>query len=195
MSPPARFFAVFAAVGGFLLLSNALLATDASAGEISGVSFDDTAEVGDSALVLNGMALRKKWFVKVYTIGLYLKAESTDANAILKADEPRMARLVLKMDLSGKKFGGSIGDAFEGNKANDMAALADRLTNLKAMFGDSKKGEAIVLSYSPGSGTSVTQSGKALGNIDGKDFADALFGVWIGLGSVDKGMNDGLLGK
>ena len=36
---------------------------------------------------------------------------------------------------------------------------------------------------------------KSLGTIQGKDFADALFGVWIGPGSVDSDMSEGLMGN
>ncbi len=181
-----------------LVLTAALslaLPAPASAGDLAAGEFDASLTSGSTTLSLNGKALRKKWFVKVYWIGLYLPAAQSDASAVLAKDGPRVARMVMMMGLDGSKIADTIGEAFEKNPANDMGALKARLDRFKALFRASEKGDVIDLAYTPGEGTSITHSGKALGTVEGKDFADALFGVWIGAASVDADLSDALMGK
>ncbi len=177
------------------LALSTLPAPSAAATEIAGVTFEESVSAGGSALVLNGVALRKKWFVKVYTIGLYVPAKTSSASGVLGQDGPRLARMVMMLGLEGSKIADTIGEAFEKNPANDMSALGERLDSFKALFRASEKGDVIDLAYAPGVGTSITHSGKALGTVPGKDFADALFGVWIGSASVDDDLSDALMGK
>ena len=151
-----------------LLLATLLLSTsgpgrDAQAAEIKGVSFADSASAGGSTLALNGMAMRTKLFIKVYAIGLYLESKESDPSKVLAADGKRLARMVMKLGLSGEKIGTTIGEAFEKNPANNMAALTPRLDRLKALFPGSEKGDIIDLAYVPGTGTTISHSGKPLG--------------------------------
>ncbi len=59
----------------------------------------DTAQVNGQQLVLNGLALRKKLFVKVYVAGLYLRAKRRDAAAILAADSAAARRHELHLSV------------------------------------------------------------------------------------------------
>jgi hypothetical protein len=59
------------------------------AASLAGVTLPDTAQVGGTTLVLNGLGLRTKFVVKVYVAGLYLDKKSADADAIIKADAPK----------------------------------------------------------------------------------------------------------
>jgi len=61
------------------------------------------------------------------------------------------------------------------------------------MIPDAKKGSTIVITYVPGSGTMLSTAGER-SIIPGKDFADALFSVWLGPSPVDDGLKKGLLG-
>lgn len=70
-----------------LSIALALLVTPRAA--LAGATLDDSARVGDQTLVLNGLGLRKKLFVKVYVGGLYLPAKQSDGAAILAGDGPR----------------------------------------------------------------------------------------------------------
>ena len=54
-----------------------------------GVTMEDSIEIDGQTLVLNGMALRKKFIFKVYVAGLYLPQKETDAKKILGADGMR----------------------------------------------------------------------------------------------------------
>jgi len=61
----------------------------APAATLAGVTLEDKVSVNGQNLVLNGLGLRKKFFIKVYVGGLYLQAKSSVPGAILAADSPR----------------------------------------------------------------------------------------------------------
>lgn len=67
------------------LLLIALLASPARAARLAGVTLPDTANVGGTALVLNGIGLRtySVMAVPIYVADLYLQTPSHDADAIL----------------------------------------------------------------------------------------------------------------
>ena len=165
----------------------------ATAREVAGVALPDTSSAAGKALVLNGAGLRTRFFFKVYVIGLYLERPATDAGAVLQADSVRRAELHMLRALSGDEIASAVGSAFEQNAGDARGRLADRLQRFEKMFPAVEPGETVVLTYVPGSGTSVVAKGKEAGVIPGKDFADVLFAVWIGAKPVDPGLRQALL--
>ena len=67
--------------------------------DVSGVKLADTVTVDGKPLQLNGAGMRKKLFIKVYVGALYLPARSSDAAAIVAADEPKYVRMVFVRDV------------------------------------------------------------------------------------------------
>ena len=70
-------------------LLSLLLTVPAGAASLAGVTLPDKAEVKGQSLALNGIALRTKFFIKVYVAGLYLPQKEKSAAKILGADGPR----------------------------------------------------------------------------------------------------------
>jgi hypothetical protein len=177
-----------------LLILLALAATPAAAREVAGVVLPDTATVEGKTLVLNGAGLRTRFFFKVYVVGLYLEQPMTDAAAILGSDSIRRAELYILRSLSGHEIASAIRDAFERNAGAALPRLEDRLKRLESMFPAVAAGDTIALTYVPRRGTEVVAKGRQAGVIEGKDFADALFAVWIGAKPVDPALKTALLG-
>jgi hypothetical protein len=148
---------------------------------VSGVTMPETIEVDGQTLSLNGMALRKKFVVKVYVAGLYVATKSSSAEEIVSADAPR--QMVLHF-ISGhgtkKKMCGAWNDGLEANTPGATAELKQQFAQLCEMMVDIKDGESMVVTYVPGTGTKVDIAGTDRGTIEGKDFADALLRCWIG---------------
>ena len=69
-------------------------------GTLAGITLPNTIDVGGQSLVLNGMGLRKKFFIKVYVGGLYLSTKDTSAEKVLAADAPRQMVLVFLYGVS-----------------------------------------------------------------------------------------------
>jgi hypothetical protein len=60
---------------------------------------------------------------------------------------------------------------------------------------DVVEGDEILLAYVPGKGTSVSIRGTEKGTVEGKDFTDALFSVWLGANPVQEDLKKALLGS
>ena len=176
------------------ILHGAVGAAVILAGEAAGVKMPDTMTVEGKTLKLNGIGLRKKRLFKVYVAGLYVETPSRDASKIVSSDEVRSVTLHVLRSLSGNQIGEAISDGFWHNSKARMGALSDRLQKLTGMFPSVVEGDQIVLTYVPGRGTSVTAKGESRGVIEGKDFADALFAVWLGENPVQEDLKKALLG-
>lgn len=169
-------------------------ATGAWAGDLAGVTMPDSAQVGDDTLVLNGMGLRKKAIIKVYVAGLYLAEKSGDAGSILAADSPRMTRMSFRYGVKASQLCDGWEEGLENNTPGASAEVAEQFGTLCGYMEDMEKGEEMVYTYHPGKGTTVEAKGNVQGTIEGKPFADALWGCWIGPEPPSKAFKAGLLG-
>ncbi len=178
-----------------VVLSCLLVAAAALAAEAAGVRMPDTVTVEGKTLKLNGMGLRKKVVFKVYVAGLYLEKTSSAAAAVISSDEIRQMRLHVLRSLKAKQVTEAIEEGFEKNSKPQMAALKNRLQKFSSMFADVAEGDLILMTYVPGKGTSVSIMGAERGTVEGKDFADALFAVWLGPNPVQEDLKKALLGS
>ena len=165
----------------------------ASGVEVAGVNVPPTITVEGKTLHLNGAGLRTKMMFKVYVAGLYLENTSKDAAAIASSDQVKSMRLAILRSLKGKQVSEAIEEGFEKNSKAQLAALKPRLDKLGGMIPNVEKGDDIVLTYVPGKGTVVSVKGAEKGVIEGKDFADALFAVWLGANPVQDDLKKNLL--
>jgi hypothetical protein len=178
----------------FLLLALAVT-LPAAAAELAGVSLPDTATVGGETLQLNGLGLRKKLFIKVYVAGLYLAKKSSDADAILAADQPRRLVMHFLYDVDKTKICDAWDEGLENNRPNASDAVKEQFVELCGMMTDFEKGDRMVFTYVPGTGTTVEVKGASQGTIAGKGFADAIFSTWIGPKPPSDDFKEGLLGE
>lgn len=164
---------------------------------MNNVTMDETIDLGGQTLTLNGMALRKKFVVKVYVAGLYVATRSGSADEILAADAPRqMVMHFISGHGSKDKICGAWNDGLKDNTPGASAELTQQFTELCGMMQDIKNGERMTLSYLPGTGTTITIAGADKGTIAGKEFADALLRCWIGpKPGPGEGFKKNLLGK
>jgi len=169
------------------------LAGRAHAREIEGVTLPERVNVGPSTLTLNGAGVRTKMWVKAYVGALYLKAPTSDANAVIAAEEPKRIVLVLLRDLSKDQMTSSFREAFEANAGPRMPALRDRMARFEGFLQSGHRGDWMAITYRPGHGvTVVNKAGNSI-VIPGKDFADALFSVWLGSRPADSGLKKAML--
>ena len=168
--------------------------TAAWGGELAGVTMPETVEVGDQELQLNGMGLRKKAIIKVYVAGLYLTEKMNDAEAILAADTARRTTMEFRFGVNAQKMCDAWKEGLEKNTASPSDELKAKFDELCELQDDMEKGDLMVYTYVPGTGTEVEIKGEVKGTIEGKDFADALFACWIGPEPPGAAFKKGLLG-
>ena len=179
-----------------------ILATGvAHAAELEGVKLADRVQVDGQALELNGMALRTRFFFKVYVAGLYLPEKVTSAQAALEAPGAKRIVLVMMRDADAEQFCESIG---AGLRANHSEAELERVkTQVDALMakirliGEARKGTTIVLDYLPSLGATMLEvDGVARGEpMAGDAFYDALLRIWLGERPAQADLKRALLGQ
>lgn len=177
-----------------LALVAALVTTaPAGAGTLQGVTFPDTATVGGKPVLLNGMGVRVAYvFVKVYVAGLYLEQKTSDGPTAVQTDEPKRMVLQFLREVTHDEM---IDAMQEGFAHTASAALAPQVAQLSAFFTEPlPEGSQTTFDYVPGTGTTVTISGKERGTIPGADFMQALWGIWLGSKPADASLKSRLLG-
>jgi len=179
---------VLVACACVLVVSASLLAAT-----LADVTLPDTVTVGSQTLVLNGMGLRSKLFIKVYVGGLYLEKKTSDPAAIVQTDGTK--RVVLQF-IYGEVTRDQMVEAFEeGFKNNAPSAPKAQVQQLVGALETMKKGEQMVVTYVPGTGTTLTIRGKDKVTIAGLPFAQAVFSVWFGPKPPNSDLKNGMLGK
>ena len=170
---------ILTAIATALILTVSISAPAMSA-EMAGVTLRDSQTVGNRQVVLNGIALREKFFVDVYVAALYLTEKMSDPKSILENDNERLMVMHFVHDVEAKKINQAWYDGLAANVDPVTPELTADFDRLASMMADIKDGEAMTFAYEPGTGTTVMVKGLNMGTIPGKDFADAILATWIG---------------
>lgn len=170
----------------------AALATSAHAGELAGVTMPDSDTVAGSPVVLNGMALREKFFLDIYVGGLYLPARSSDGGAVIALDAPKKLFMhFIYSDVPAEKTIEAYREVWVKDPLyQQVKAQADQfeswIPNLVA-------GQTMTIQYEPGKGTTLLVDGTAKGTIPGFTFAKLIFANYVGP-NANKVLRVGMLG-
>ena len=177
-----------------VLLVVAASISDLRAGTLAGVTLPDTAQAGTRTLVLNGIGLRTKFFVKVYVGGLYLEQKSSDAAAILKTDVPKRVVMHFVRNVSKNQITDGFNESFENNTPDAKKTLKAEIDQFLGALESVNDGDEVVITYLPGTGTTVTVKGKEKVTISTPIFAEVIFSVWLGPKPPNPDLKKGLLG-
>lgn len=190
-------------VMGRLLAAAVLVFTTLGAGaqpaELEGVKIDATAQVGGTALQLNGAGVRTRAIFSVYVAALYVPQKAGDTAALLAQKGPRRITLTMLRNVDADTFAESLNDGLRKNHSEAQLAgwkaqIETLNANLKAA-GEAKKRDVIQIEFTPETGTRVVVNGQAKGTaIPGEDFYTALLRIWLGDKPADAGLKKGLLG-
>ncbi|MCP4213771.1 MAG: hypothetical protein GY765_03895 [bacterium] len=157
-----------------------IMCLPAHAGSLKGVTMPDSIQVDGNDLVLNGMALRKKIFFKVYVAGLYLPQKESSGKKVLENDTPRQTVLHFLRSVPAKKMSSAWIEGLKENTPKCSDLLKKQFDSLGTMMEKVTDDDLMVFTYIPGKGTEIKVKGKVKGTFPGKAFADALFACWIG---------------
>jgi len=168
---------------------------DLHAASLAGVTLPDTAQVGSTKLVLNGLGLRTKMMVKVYVAGLYLEQKSSDANAIIKADAPKRIVMQFVHGASKSQMSDAFNDSFNDNSPDAVKTMKPDIDRLLGALEPVKVGDQMVFTYVPGTGTTFAINGTEKLTIAGPAFGPVLFSVWFGPKPPNADLKKGMLGR
>ncbi len=165
------------------------------AASLAGVTLPDTAQAGNTTLVLNGLGLRKKAVFKVYVAGLYLEQKSSDAGAIINANGPRRIVMHFVRGVSKSQLADAFDESFKNNSPDASKTVKPDIDRFLGALEPVKEGDQMVLTYLPGAGTTVAINGKEKLAIATPAFAPVLFSVWLGPKPPNADLKKGLLGQ
>jgi hypothetical protein len=163
-----------------------LIALPVLAKERDGVVAPPAIQVEGRTLKLMGMGLRKKLWVKVYLASLYLENPAEDPEQVIASDQIKRVQMNMLRDLERGKIVEAVQQGFERNAGAQMPRLRERLDRFLRAVPDLRGRETIVITYLPGRGTIIKPGSGTEVALPGKDFADALFSVWLGRFPVDE---------
>ena len=169
--------------------------------EFDGIKIKTSIKVedGDSKtkLVLNGAGIRDKMWVNLYVQALYVTNLSNDPEEILNSDETIATRLHVTSSLvTKKKLVEALEEGLVKSYKGDINSIRDRLNTFLTFFETQvyKDGYVDMVYSSNTQKTAVYINKKFIGDIPGKDFRKALFGIWLSENCVDKILKKRLLG-
>lgn len=164
-----------------------------SALTVQNVSFAERVRAGDSTLVLHNAALlRYLKVIKAYVAAVYLP-EGVLPESVL-ADVPKRLEISYLVAIKGPDFGRGAEPVLRRNlTAEQLVRLRSRIDRLNAIYRDVQPGDRYALTYLPGRGTELSLNGKPLTVIEGADFAEAYFGIWLGRKPIDEKLKRDLL--
>ena len=167
---------------------------------VSGVRFEDTADLKGAKVQLNGAGVRYKAVFKVYAAGLYLSRKAGTTEDVLAAPGAKRMTITMLRDIDSAELGKLFARGMEDNM--DKAAfsrLIPGVLRMSQIFSDNKKlsaGDTFVLDWVPGTGTVVTVRGVQQGEpFKEPEFFNALLRIWLGPNPADWKLKEALLGK
>lgn len=180
-----------------LLLIPQLLVPQVQAERVLDRDVPDKQTISDTELVLNGTGVRSKFIYDIYIIGLYLTEPSSNADAIVEADQPMSMRIYIISDLiTGERFADYTHEGFvRATNGNLKPIKAEVDTLVESFRANMQKNDVYDLVYIPGSGVEIYRNGKKEDVAPGLEFKQALFGIWLGDKPVNNNLRDELLGK
>jgi len=166
----------------------------------SGVRFP--SQVEGMSLLGTGLRTRTMLNVKVYAIGLYAddaalkgplaafkgKTDGRDfAQQLVWGDFRRQVTMKFLRSVSADQIQGAFREVLKADAARTAAFVA--------YFPATKEGEEYTLRWEPGQGLLTTVAGLAKPPINDKDFAAAVFGIWLGDKPIQDDIKKGLLSR
>lgn len=179
------------------VLAVLMMATASYSLEMAGITMPDSVKSGDASLVLNGAGIRVKFFMDMYVGGLYLQQKSSDAAAIINADELMAVRLQIVSGLiTSEKMEDAVREGFEKSTNENTAPIQQEIENFINVFREKiNVNDIYEFFYVPGKGMAVYKNGAPASVIPGIAFKKALFGIWIGDNPAQKNLKEGMLGQ
>lgn len=153
-----------------------------------------SVKVGGKTLHLNGEGTQRKFIFRIYQVGLYLERPAKEASDVLKSEQTKLIRLRLLRDVAGRDLAKAMRSGLA-RSGVDVAPLEERLQKLFSVMPDFKSGEELRILYVPGEGTTLQATEGEKLEFAGKDFADAMFSIWLGRDPETARVKGKLLGE
>ena len=136
-----------------------------------------------------------RFFFDLYEAALFADPQST-AEDVLRADTAfhLQFRYLRKIDKS--IILKSADRMLEKNLTpEERASIAERVEQINKAYTTVRDGDVSSLTYKPGVGTTLMINGEPIITIEGQDFAQLYFRIWLGEKALSESLRQHLLGK
>ena len=164
--------------------------------EIAGVTFPGEKVVDGKTLTLNGVALKTKFFIKVFAGGFYLETPTHDATEAIESEQVKQFVLhYLTSRATAEKLQDGFKEAIAEANPPELVAKYRQEIDLYASWldQDMAPGATSVTTYVPGKGLTLVFKGQEKGTIADKTFAQMYFRYNLGK-DADEDLREGYLG-
>jgi hypothetical protein len=190
-----RKIVIMALAAGLIMLT--LSAGWAADRVIAGVGFPEEKTIDGKALKLNGVALRTKFFIKVYAGGFYLENPTNDAEEAINSEQIKHFHLhYLTSKATAEKLQHGFKEAI--TKANPPELVQKYQNEIERYASwldqDMAPGATSIATYIPGKGLTLVFKGREQGTIASPEFAKMYFRYNLGE-KADKKLRQGYLGE
>lgn len=132
-----------------------------------------------------GVATRKKFFVKVYSIASYIEDPSRVEGGnifqnILDYDKAKQLTFKWLRNASQRR----VQDGYRESLEKVTSGSRDEINRFVSFFGNVTKGDTHILRWLPDNTITVMINGRTVGTIKSERFARALWSIWFGENSV-----------
>lgn len=175
-------------VGGGLLIGQS-----AEAKDLEDVDFAETLTFPETTLTFQGAGIiRHLGFIRVNAVALYV-GEDFEARDVYN-DIPKRLEFEYFHKIKATDFVKLTNNWMAENNAPDIIErLRPRIDQFNALYVNVQPDDRYALTYLPRRGTELSLNGEPRGTVEGADFAQALFAIWLGPKPVSKSAKAALL--
>jgi hypothetical protein len=144
-------------------------------------SFAPEIQIQGKTLELNGAAKQRVLLFDLYDVGLYLEEPTRNPTEAIGSDQVKRIELRALRNLPRSKVASALRSGIERSVGKDgFKELEPRVNAMLEKVRDVRDRDRLALTYVPGRGTVMQEGNQTRAVIGGKDFADALFAIWLG---------------
>jgi Chalcone isomerase-like len=174
----------------FLLLSSQSFALD-----VAGVNIAPTVSVHQKTLILNGVGIRKKLFIKVYVGSLYTERKVTTPAQLLADPGEKLIRMnFVYKKVEKEKIIKAFAEGL-GNNSPGVARSPEAKAFLSSFTDDFVAGDTVDIYFSPDGTVAALHNGKALWTVRSPAITQGVLLIWFGEKPNDVGLKRGMLGN
>jgi hypothetical protein len=147
-------------------------------------------EVSDETLVRAGQATREELLFDLYQVSLYLPSKDAGMERITQQTVPKAFHVEVL-------YGGGMPEEIPEDWAEELLPpIPDpKVEELRQVFQNLEEGDELVITYAPGSGTTVRLNGETVFTDPGAELMAGMVDVFLGPDPVSENVSASLLGR
>jgi chalcone isomerase-like protein len=163
--------------------------------ELKGVQIPEQVSIAGRECKLNGAGVLEWMLFSIYAAGAWLEKPTQNAEAALASDQIKRIEATYFVNAPGKDLMNGLRKELEKQPEAVRQAQHANHERFLGFFADGiRTGGSMRITYVPGQGTEVALNGDVKGVIEGRDFMESVFAIWLGPQPTTEQIKRALLG-